>query len=100
VLADSVLAMAGESTEGLRVPGVNLGALRVLGGITTFAGASISAYGEFRILQREITLGRHSMAWISVSPRRVFSRRRHYRSPSVTDLEGPEGISGLRCPNC
>jgi hypothetical protein len=44
-LADASLAVSGEATEGLRVPGVSLGALRVLGGVTTCTGAAITTYG-------------------------------------------------------
>jgi hypothetical protein len=47
-LADASLAVSGEATEGFRVPGVNLGAFRVLGGVTTFAGAAITTYGGFQ----------------------------------------------------
>ena len=50
-LADATLAVSGEATEDFKIPNVNIGALRVLGGVTTFAGAAITTYGGYRNLR-------------------------------------------------
>ena len=45
---DGSLAVAGEANEGLRLPNVNMGALRVLGGVTTFTGAAFTTYSAYQ----------------------------------------------------
>jgi RHS repeat-associated protein len=48
--ADATLATLGETTEGLKIPNVNLGAIRVVGGITSATGIVVSAYSGYQNL--------------------------------------------------